>query len=47
MPPGNYIVTFTLTGFSVVKREGIELTTGFTANVVSASICSVMRIEPS
>ena len=23
--PGNYTVTFTLTGFSVVKREGIEL----------------------
>src|SRR5262245_3802840 len=24
--PGTYTVTFTLTGFSVVKREGIELT---------------------
>jgi hypothetical protein len=31
--PGVYSVTFTLTGFSVVKREGIELTTAFTANV--------------
>ena len=31
--PGTYTVTFTLTGFSVVKREGIELTTGFTATV--------------
>src|SRR5262249_41095599 len=31
--PGTYTVTFSLTGFSTVKREGIELTTGFTANV--------------
>jgi hypothetical protein len=31
--PGAYTVTFTLPGFSVVKREGIELTTGFTATV--------------
>ena len=31
--PGAYTVTFTLTGFSTVKREGIELTTGFTATV--------------
>src|SRR5439155_4546417 len=31
--PGTYSVTFTLTGFSVVVRQGIELTTGFTANV--------------
>jgi hypothetical protein len=29
--PGTYTVTFTLTGFSTVKREGLELTTGFTA----------------
>jgi len=29
--PGSYTVTFTLVGFSTVKREGIELTTGFTA----------------
>ena len=28
-----YAVTFTLTGFATVKREGIELTTAFTANV--------------
>src|SRR5262245_31451347 len=33
LSPGVYTVTFTLTGFSVVKREGIELTTDFTANV--------------
>jgi hypothetical protein len=31
--PGVYSVTFTLTGFNVVKREGIELTASFTANV--------------
>jgi Carboxypeptidase regulatory-like domain len=31
--PGTYSVTFTLTGFSVVVREGIELTSGFTAKV--------------
>src|SRR5206468_3770088 len=29
--PGTYSVTFTLPGFSTFKREGIELTTGFTA----------------
>jgi hypothetical protein len=31
--PGTYTVTFTLPGFSTVKREGVELTVGFTANV--------------
>src|SRR3989442_32370 len=31
--PGTYVVTFTLTGFSTVKREGIVLTGGFTAAV--------------
>jgi hypothetical protein len=31
--PGTYTVTFTLAGFSRVKREGIELTSDFTANV--------------
>src|SRR5688572_29239386 len=29
--PGTYGVTFTLPGFSTYKRDGIELTTGFTA----------------
>jgi hypothetical protein len=29
--PGTYSVTFTLPGFSTFKREGIELTAGFTA----------------
>src|SRR5258706_3613728 len=31
--PGTYTVTFTLTGFSVVKREGIELAGAFIAAV--------------
>ena len=31
--PGTYTVTFTLPGFSTFKREGIELTTSFTAQV--------------
>jgi hypothetical protein len=31
--PGTYTVTFTLTGFSTVKREGITLQSGFTASV--------------
>ena len=31
--PGAYIVTFSLTGFNTAKREGIELTAGFTATV--------------
>src|SRR5437899_9205569 len=30
---GTYTVTFSLTGFSTVKREGIGLTAGFTATV--------------
>src|SRR6516162_5048815 len=34
---GMYTVTFTLTGFSTVKREGIELTGSFTA-VVNADL---------
>ncbi len=33
LPPGLYTVTFLLSGFSGVKREGINLVTGFTANV--------------
>ena len=33
LPPGTYTVTFSLTGFSIVKREGLELSSGFTATV--------------
>ena len=30
--PGNYTVSFTLTGFSTVKRDGVVLGSGFTAS---------------
>jgi len=31
--PGTYTVTFTMTGFSTVKRPGIDLTSNFTAAI--------------
>jgi hypothetical protein len=31
--PGTYIITFSLPGFSTFKREGVELTTSFTATI--------------
>src|SRR5262249_53548438 len=31
--PGIYAVTFSLSGFSSVRRDGVELTTGFTAAI--------------
>jgi hypothetical protein len=31
--PGTYTVTFTLQGFNTSRREGIELTASFTANI--------------
>ena len=34
--PGDYAVTFTLTGFNTFRREGISLTAGFTATVDAA-----------
>src|SRR5882672_4250659 len=33
LPPGTYSVTFSLPGFSTVKRDGIELTGSFVATV--------------
>src|SRR5712692_8905445 len=33
LAPGTYSITYTLTGFNTVKREGIELTGTFTATV--------------
>ena len=33
LPAGDYTVTFTLTGFTTVRREGIELSGAFTATV--------------
>jgi hypothetical protein len=32
--PGAYSVTFTLEGFSTVRREGIEISSGFTAPII-------------
>ena len=33
LPPGAYTVTFSLPGFSTVVREGVELSSGFTAAI--------------
>src|SRR5205823_4691468 len=33
LPPGTYSVTFTLPGFSTVRREGIELSGSFVASI--------------
>ena len=33
VPPGIYTITFELAGFNSVKREGIQISLGFTANV--------------
>ena len=33
LPPGAYTVTFTLTGFSIVKREGVEISVNVTTNI--------------
>ena len=33
LQPGTYAVSFTLTGFGVFKRDGLELPSGFTATI--------------
>src|SRR5262245_15593539 len=33
LPPGTYVVTFSLQGFNVVKRDGVELSGSFTAQI--------------
>jgi hypothetical protein len=33
LPPGSYNITFSLTGFSTVKREGVEVSPNFTSNI--------------
>ena len=38
LSPGTYTVTFTLTGFSTVKRAGIILTADFTATINAAFV---------
>src|SRR5258706_8283258 len=35
LKPGTYLVTFTMSGFATVKREGIELTSDFTATLAT------------
>ena len=39
--PGVYTVTFSLPGFSSLRREGVELTTGFTAAINAFASTSV------
>jgi hypothetical protein len=51
LTPGVYTVTFTLPGFTTVKREGIELTGDFTASVNAVAsgataTKSIQLIEP-
>ena len=41
LPTGTYAVTFTLAGFSTVKREGIELTGSF-----AATVSAEMKVGP-
>src|ERR1700730_3571071 len=43
LPGGTYTVTFTLTGFSTVKREGIVLTADFTANITTEMIVGALE----
>jgi hypothetical protein len=33
VPPGVYTISYELTGFNTVRREGIQISLGFTANV--------------
>ncbi len=33
LPPGTYAISFELTGFNLVKRDGIQLSLGFTATI--------------
>jgi len=41
--PGMYSVTFTLAGFNTFKRDGIELSAGFTANISPAMAVGSME----
>ena len=41
--PGTYTVTFTLPGFSTFIREGIEITTGFTANIDATMVVGAVE----
>ena len=44
--PGTYTVTFTLTGFNVFRREGIELQAGFTAPINAELKVGALREAP-
>src|SRR5204862_1399459 len=44
LPPGTYTLSYELPGFNTLKREGIILTMGFTANVnVELSVAAVQE----
>jgi len=46
--PGTYSVTFTLTGFSVVKRDGVELNGSFVAVIdVNLRVPAALRWPPA
>jgi hypothetical protein len=36
LPPGTYTVTFTLSGFNTSRREGVQVSPGFTASIDGA-----------
>src|SRR5216117_1370176 len=44
LPPGTYNLTFELPGFNTLKREGIQISMGFTANVnVELAVASLQE----
>ena len=43
LPPGTYSVTFTLGGFNTVKRDGVQLTSDFTATINAAMKVGAME----
>jgi len=45
--PGTYGVTFTLPGVATFKREGVELSTGFTATVNGEMKAATRESSPS
>ena len=45
--PGTYSVTFTLTGFSTYKREGLELPTEFNATVNAEAVVAMKAARKS
>jgi hypothetical protein len=45
--PGTYSVTFTLPGFNTVRRDGVELTSDFTATISAARSRRRSRSPPN